>query len=579
MANKFIEKIKGALKKKQPITTDKGDLNYSKPEAAYFRIPGASGYGAGIGMYYNRWSLQVYDGEKTLGNAGPIVEAIPDNQALRIRGWNAYLTNETVQAVINKSINWIVGRGLQLQCIIDVDVLKSEGINLSEEEAQKISDLLEARFSLYANSKMSSYTGMKCLNLDESTATRNMYNGGDVLVILRYIKGQVKYELVDGQHVRSPQGGTDFNPQLVDNGNRIMNGVEMNMNGEHVAYHIQTADLDWKRIEAKSKKTGLTVAYLFGGLEYRLDYSRTFPLFSGLFEIVKTLERYSDATLTSAEEQNKLAYQITSDINSSGESPLKKGMALGRSISGNDGTIPIDQNYKEMADKVFVSTQKQTIHNVQGSKIEPLNKNESELYFKDFRSEFFEMICASIDAPPNIIRSKYDTSYSSARASIKDWEHKLIIDRYKHSWQFRKPIYEFWLHMEVLTGKVDLPGYMTAFAKNNEMALASYRNAEWLGDNVPHIDPVKEVMAERLKLGNTGGYIPLTTAERSTQVVNGGDFRHNAQQTQREKKDMEQLDIKPIEVAPDNFTPGDVKKGTAEWNSLIEAAYKEIQKD
>ena len=42
---------------------------------------------------------------------------------------------------------------------------------------------------------------------------------------------------------------------------------------------------------------------------------------------------------------------------------------------------------------------------------------------------------------------------------------------------------------------------------------------------------------------------------------------------------MEQLDIKPIEVAPDNFTPGDVKKGTAEWNSLIEAAYKEIQKD
>jgi len=543
MANKFVESIKLAIQSKRspkPLTP----LNYSQPQA-YFRVPGAGGYGPGIGMYYNRWSLQVYDGEKTLGNAGPITERIPDQQALRIRGWEAYLTNGTVQTIVNKCVKWVVGRGLRLQCIINVDVLKSEGIILSAAEAQKISDLIEARFGIYSDNKMSSYTGMKCLNLDESTAFKNVYNGGDVLVVLRYVKGQVKYELIDGQHVRSQQGGTDFNPQITEDGNRIMNGVEMNGRGEHVAYWVQTANLNWERIPAKNKTTGLTVAYFVGGLEYRLDYSRTFPLFYGLFEVVKTLERYDDATLTSAEEQNKIPFQITSELNSTGDSPFKQGISQAMQLSAPTGMIPVDENFKQMQDKVFASTNKQVIHNVQGSKIEPLTKSESELYFGEFHEAFFEIICSAVGAPPNVMKGKYDTSFSSARASIKDWEHTLMVDRYKFSWQFRKPIYELWLHMEVLNNKVNLPQYLNIHAKNNEMALAAYRNAEWLGDNVPHIDPVKEVMAERLKLGDMGGNIPLTTAESATRNVNGGDFRHNAQQTAREDKELDGLGLKP----------------------------------
>ncbi len=584
MANKYIDAVKSVFKR-SPVIIDNGKVNYAQP-SAFFRVPGAGGYGSGIGMYYNRWSLQVYDGEKTMGNAGPITERIPDNQALRIRGWEAYLTNETVQAVVNKSVKWMIGKGLKLQCIINVDVLKSEGIDLSSEDAQKLSDLIESRFSVYSSSQMSSYSGMKCLDLDETTAYKNKDNGGDVLVVLRYIKGQVKYELIDGQHVRSQQGGTDFNPQITEDGNRIMNGVEMNERGEHVAYWVQTANLDWQRIPAKNKTTGLTTAYLVGGLEYRLDYSRTFPLFSGLFEVVKTLERYSDATLTSAEEQNKNALQITSELNSTGESPFKQGISKAISLQGNDGTIPVDQQYVAMQDKAFASTNKQVIHNVQGSKLEPILKNESELYFKDFRGEYFEMVCAAIDRPPNVIRGKYDTSYSSARASIKEFEQTLIVDRFKFSWQFRKPIYEFWLHMQVLTNKVNLPGYLIAHAKGNEMALAAYRKAEWLGDNVPHIDPVKEVMAERLKLGDTAAFKPLTTLERATQVVNGGDARHNLQQTARENKELEELEIVPaedpneLEVVPE---PGDPKKknkkAKALYDQLLKAAFEGIDLD
>lgn len=566
MANKFKEFFTRPFSKKESPTISDPELNNTAD--AFYRVPGAGGYSGGSGLSFNRWTLQSYDGEKNFGSAGPITERIPDSQALRIRGHEAYLTNETVQAVVNKCVKWIVGRGLQLQSIISVDVLSSEGIKVTKEQVQAISDLTEARFGIYADSEMSSYSGMKCLNLDEGTCYKNVYNGGDILVILRYVNGQVKYELVDGQHVKSPQGGTDFSPQILDGGNRIMNGVEMDDKGTHIAYHLQDASLEWKRVLCRNKTTGLLVAYLVGGLEYRLDYSRTLPLFSGLFEIVKSLDRYTSATLQSAEEQNKNAFQTESEINSVGQSPFQQNVSKSVNLGPRTGDIPVDLNKKQMSDIVISTTNKQLIHNTPGTKITPINKNEAELYFKDFRGEFFEMICAAVNAPPNVIRGKYDTSFSSARASIKDWEHTLLVDRYKFSWQFRKPIYEFWLHMEVLNNKVSLPGYLNAHAKGNDMILASYRKAEWIGDNVPHIDPLKEVMAERLKLGTTGDAINLTTAESATRNVNGGDQRHNLQQYSRELKDSKAAGVEVPVMAP---VTGNEKK--ASFESLFNYAF------
>jgi len=156
--------------------------------------------------------------------------------------------------------------------------------------------------------------------------------------------------------------------------------------------------------------------------------------------------------------------------------------------------------------------------------------------------------------PPNVAMSKYDTSFSSARAAIKDWEHSLLIDRYKFSLAFLQPIFELWLHTEVLKNKIELSGYLLASAQKNETILACYRQVTWIGDNVPHIDPLKEVMAERLKLGNTSDSIPLTTVEAATQTLNGGDSRSNMQQFSKELEQSKKLGVKveepKMKVAP-----------------------------
>jgi len=269
--------------------------------------------------------------------------------------------------------------------------------------------------------------------------------------------------------------GTDWNPQVLANGNRIMNGVEMNEMGEHIAYHVQNADLSFSRILARNPTTGMKVAYLVGGLEYRLDNSRCIPALSGLFETLAKMDRYKEATIASAEETAKTTLQIVHDIASEGASPFVKQALKARDTGGNDGTIPVDKQNQAVADKVIATTNKQVINNTQGSKIEPIDKNKGELYFKDFYSVFFDLVCAAMMIPPNVAMSKYDTSFSSARAAIKDWEHTLFVERYNFSRSFLQPIYEFWLHLEILQSKIGAPGYMIAFRQNNFMTLAAYR--------------------------------------------------------------------------------------------------------
>lgn len=501
------------------------------------------------GSIGSSWSFSIFNGEKTLGGIGPVTEYSVDGKALRTRGWEGYLTNETVQTIINKCVTWVIGCGLRLQSEILLDVLKSEGIIIDEDAAQEISDLIEARFSLFKEQKWSTYCKEKNLSQLEAVTYKNADVGGDVLVVI-YFDGEFpNVHLIDGAHVKSPQGGDDWNPTTLANGNRIVNGVEMNTNGEHVAYHVLQADSSFKRVEARSKSSGLRMAYLVGGFEYRLDYARAYPAITGVLEVLATMDRYKLATLTTAEETAKMVLQMTYGPSSTGENPIVKRLAAARDAGGNDGTVPLDSQRKEIANEVAVSTNKQVFQMPIDSKLEPVEKNKGELYFKDFYSMFFDIVCASLNVPPNVAMSKYDSNFSAARAAIKDWEHTLTVKRYNFALAFLQPIYEFWLYVEVRRNKVVLPGYLNAFADNNRMAVAAYNNARWVGDSVPHIDPVKEVEAIRGMLGETGASLPLIDHEGAVEKLGGGNAKAITKRYAKDKDEAEALGIK-AEVPP-----------------------------
>lgn len=487
-----------------------------------------------------------FNGEKNLGEMGPIKNYALDYDKLRYRSWQAMLESEVAQIVINKFITWVIGTGLKLQSEPNKTVLSSEGIDL---DTNAFSEIIEARYDVWSQSKESDYSTMKNGKLMESVAYKNAIVGGDVLLLLRYQNENISVQLIDGQHLGSPLGENEYNTLAQENGNYISNGIEKDSTGQHIAYFVRKPGLsfEYERIPARSTKTGLVIAKLIYGLEYRIDNDRGMPLISVVLETAKKMERYKEATLGSAEERQKIAYTIEHQLGSTGEDP--RNTILARTIARSQGVnpeddIPVTIDGEVLADRVSATTNKQTINMPVNSSLKSL-ESKNELYFKDFYNVNMEFVCAALGIPPNVAMSKFDANFSASRAALKDWEHALIVRRNEFSSQYNQTIYDFFLEIEILRNKIQAPGYLLAKSRGNYMVVTAYRKARFVGSNVPHIDPVKEVLAERSKLGPLGANIPLTTAERATEALNGGDSDSNFEQFATELEYLESLGLNP----------------------------------
>ncbi len=480
------------------------------------------------GGTYN--ALFAYNGEKNLGEIGPIKNYILDYSALRMRSWQAYHESEIVQTIMNRYSMWLVGKGLKLQSEPVKAVLESEGITA---DFQAFSKITESRFNVWAKSTSSDFASMENAHFHGATVVKNAILGGDCLVVLRFDKC-VTVQVIDGQHLQSPVYGSDQWPATLANGNKIKNGIEIDVKGRHIRYYVRQPDFSFKIIEAVGKESGLQMAFLVYGLKYRIDNGRGVPLFSVVLETLKKLERYKEATVGSAEERQKIIMQVVHDLGSSGENPQNKNLAKAYNYDPGAGDdLPVDDVGNLLANTISVSTNKQTYNMPPGAKLEGL-ESKNELYFKDFYTVNFDIICAAVNIPPNVASSKYDSNFSASRAALKDWENTLDVKRSDFGFQYYQKLYNFWLECEILTNKINAPGYLAASISGNKMVLDSYRTARFVGTPVPHIDPLKEVKAEREKLGITGTAIPLTTVSAATEALGGGESDHNIEEYAQE---------------------------------------------
>lgn len=494
---------------------------------------------ASSGVLGNSFSIS-FDGEKNYGEIGPVLDYSINNEALRSRSWSCYLTSEIGKTVMDKFSIWIVDKGLKIQCNPVKSVLESENIKLDSEIFNKN---VEARFGLWAKSKNSSYSGMVSLNKIAKDCFRNAAIGGDVLVVLRLVDGTVKVELIDGAHVKSP---ITVN---LEKGNKIIGGVEINAKGQHVAYHVSSGVLESERILARSETTGLQTAFLVYGSEYRLNDTRGLPIISTSLETLSKIERYKEAAVGAAEERQKIPFTIEHNHFSDGENPMASKMAGAFNSDLNSdtkGMIPRDEAGIKLAGQVAATSNKDVYNMPVGSSLKALNSN-NEMFFKEFYSTNADIICSAVGIPPNVAFSIYNDSFSASRAATKDWEHTMEFKRDDFQNQFYNSIFAFWFHVEVLKNKINAPGYLQAFNSKDWVITESYLNSRFTGPMFPHIDPLKEAKAERLKLGNQADHLPLTTLEAATDALMSGDSVSNMEQFSKESDDAERLGIKPEE--------------------------------
>jgi capsid protein len=495
----------------------------------------------------------AFNGEKDLGGIGPLVEYFLDYEGFRVRSWKAYLDSEIAQTVLGKFKLWNIGKGLKMQVQPIKEILSAQGIELTEANFNKV---VEAGFQLYMNSVRADYSGMLTGHQMGAEAFLNSKVGGDVLCILRYENDEQKIQIIDATHVQNPIGSSPYIAYIGNAGNILKNGIELDLKGRHVAYYVRTRGIqnngtndlninfDSERIPAYSESSGLPIAFLIYGFKYRLDNVRGIPLISAVMQTMTGMERYKEAMIGAAEEAAKIVYTVEHDVYSEGEDPFQDLIKHARGTANMD-KIPIDNDGRQVADKIQVSTNKTSVNMPRGAHLKAFT-GAKELYFKDFYTVNIQNVCATVNIPYAVAMSTYDTSYSSSRAAIKDWEHTINVNRHDFAIQFYQKVYAFWLDIEILKGNIKAPGYLEARLKNDFVTLEAYRHARFVGAAVPHIDPVKEVEAQRLLMGITGDAIPLTTVEAATEALNTGESDSNMEQYATELEKSKTLKLEPV---------------------------------
>lgn len=502
---------------------------------------------------YKRTYTPVYEGmfngEKTPGELGAIYNLKEDREALRMRAYEQSLTNDVVGIITGKFFKWVIGTGLKLQSEPNKEVLKTERVN---DELKDFSKIVEARFNVFASSKMADYAEME--NLHEKA--RQAFKGaffGDVLVVLRVKDGFPNVQIIDGEHVTTPFFNDENNwiKKAEKKGNIIRNGIEINEFGKHVAYYVSVRNAKnefgkFERIEAEGSKTKRKMAWFISLKKHRINSDRGIPVITSILEKLAKLDRFSESAVASAEERAKIVLSIEHNQDSTGESPFKKNYAS--ALGKNKDKAKETDSYElgaETALDVAATTSKQTFNMPVGSSLKSLY-SQSEIHYEPFWRAIFNSICAAVEIPPEVALQMYSSNYSASRAAINAWGYIVETYRTLMSEKFYQPFYELWLETEILKGKISAPGYLKN--SDNFMVRAAYCKSRFVGQNMPHIDPVKEVKAVILALENG-----LMSHEQASEVLNYGDWESNY------KKLIEENKIKPKE--PTNEQSNDKDKG------------------
>lgn len=503
---------------------------------------------------YNRVYPVIFDGEKDLGEIGPIRLYLLDHSALRMRSWQAMMDSDVCAALVKRSCDWVIGTGLKLQAMPKQKVLKL--LKNETIDTEEFNESVEALFDIMCATSISDFSDKDSLNEKAREAWKNVFFG-DVLLVLHLVNGMPKVQLIDAQHVNTPPSfGTTTGLDAVypETGNIIRHGVEMDKSGKHVAYWVcKTAGIfnslaDYDRYPVQmTEYPYCQTAKLIYGLKYRLDNVRAIPMITAVMETAMKMSRYREATISGAEERAKIVLTIEHEAYSTGENPTV-AQAVVASGFGMETDLPADSVGNQLANRVYATTNKQTYNMPNGAKMKAL-ESKQELSFAEFYSANFDIVCAVVGYPPEVILSKYNSNYSASRAAIKDFEHTIITQRQSFSEQFYQTVYNFCLDVWVLQGLVKLPGYEVALMNKNQLALSAFRFAKFSGDVVPHIDPAKEVKAWREKLGEDSKNMPLCTVAEAMEALaqlGGTDFNSTIQQYAKELEVGKSLGIEKV---------------------------------
>lgn len=483
----------------------------------------ASGYG-NYGASRKRKSLKDWkDG------GGSAAEDIHENlSVLRTRSRDLYMGVPLATGALKSYRTNVIGSGL-----IPKPILDAETLHLTEGQKEALEKQISNEFYLWADSTACDAERLSTFYELQQLAFLSWLMSGDVFALLQTRKRpgtpyQTCILLVEADRVCTPGTYQDI---TIDE--KIMGGVEVNEDGEVVAYHIckrhplsyRGASInpnDFIKVEAYGKETGRRNILHVMSRE-RIGARRGVPMLAPVIEALKQIGRYTDAELTAAVVQGYQAILIETETAST-EPPVGE---VGEEDSQKDFL-------QQTEDKGEIKLGPGAILDLRpGEKAKPFNPSRPNSNFDNFLNAIAKQIGAALEEPPELLMKTFTASYSASRAALLEAWKSFSEWRDWMTEKFCQPIYEEWLAEAVAIGRVSAPGFFT-----DPMIRKAYCNAQWYGPTQGQLDPVKEVEAAELRV-----QYGFSTRAKEAMELTGTDFRDNIGQARRETEMMKQAGL------------------------------------
>lgn len=472
-----------------------------------------------------------------------------NNATLRQRGRMLYMSAPLATSAINTNRTKVVGIGLNLQSVIDREVL-----GLSVDAAKKWQRKTEAEFKLWSENKsncdaigVNNFAGLQQLAL-----VSWLMSGDVVAVFKRYNPSplspySLRVHLIEADRVSTPYnkgtGLLTITDGVAENGNKIYDGVEVDANGQIVAYYIRNTypwqitsqETVWQRVEAYGRRTGLpNIVHVMSS--ERPDQYRGVTYLAPVIEPLLQLRRYTESELMAALVQSFFTAWIVTKTDQSQFPTNEVGMG---DIAGIPTANPGESNLSFSPNEYEMGPGTVT-HLAENEDIKFGSPSIPTAGFDSFVKTFCKLIGSGLNIPYDVLIKEYNSSYSASRAALQDaWEDF----RMRRKWfvdDFCQPIYRVWLAEAVARGRIKAPGFF-----DDPLIREAWCGARWIGPTQGSLDPKKEAEANMVLI-NAG----IKTHEQVTMETSGGDWYENVEQLQREQEALIAAGIVPQPVQP-----------------------------
>lgn len=449
---------------------------------------------------------------------GSASEDINENLSiLRQRSRDLYMGVPLATGAVKTMRTNVVGRGLKLKPTIDRKVL-----GITAEEAKTMEEQIAREWAVWAESKDCDMARLDNFCELQQLAFTNWLLSGECLVLMpvKERKNQpydLRIQLIEADRLSSPNYIDDYEK-------RIFDGVEMDENGEVIAYHFSRhhplsfdkQKIEWVKVDAYGQETGRkNVLHLM--CRERIDQYRGVPFLAPVIESLKQLGRYTDAELVAAVVSGLFTIFIEKTNDNEGD-------AIG-------SAIPEEQQIDEDDDMTLELAAGAVLDLNEGEKAHDVNPGRPNANFNGFVEAICQQIGSALEIPYELLVKRFTASYTASKGALEEaWK---MFKTYR-SWladDLCQPVYEEWLAEAVAKGRVKAPGFF-----NDPVIHMAYCKAEWNGPAKGTLDPGKEVTAAEKRVANG-----FSTRASETMEMTGGDYYSNIDQLKQEEKRLKEV--------------------------------------